>query len=384
MRKVRRLVFLFAGFEPHDAEEQRARFAYAAAKTGPLWSSSFEVGPLEPGLHGCRQFHVGGWGAGWESETEVIVCDWSDFLKGLEGRSPVLRFAEGLWAMAGFAANGTFFRYLRTGWRYGFFFLYPVFLIVAALLPLLLLSAGAGPGAAGALITAGLMWLFVRKLHLLVLLDNWSFARRLALERDAAVLGRADQFKAALVTRSEAFRAEAADGEVLIAAHSLGAYFGAMALGGALAELKPGGAAPAMLLAGSSLLKIALHPSAIRLRAAAAAIARSEVQWLDVQSLTDVLNFYRADPAAVLGLTAKRPPVLQFVRFRAMLTPETYHRIKRDWLRVHRQFVLAAERRTNYSFHMMLAGPFYFTEIMENRGLPQDFAVTAQIRGPEA
>ena len=38
MRNIRRLVFLFAGFEPHAAEEQRARFAYAAEKTGRLWN----------------------------------------------------------------------------------------------------------------------------------------------------------------------------------------------------------------------------------------------------------------------------------------------------------------------------------------------------------
>jgi hypothetical protein len=378
MRKVRRLVFLFAGFEPHAAEEQRARFAYAAAKTGPLWSSGFDVGPLTQGPKGCPQFHVSANGEGWEAQTDIVLCDWSDFLKGLESRNPVLRFAEGLWAMAGFVVNGTFFRYLRTSWRYGFFFLYPALLIIAAFLPLLFLSEGAAAGAAGALISAGLMWLFVRRLHLLVMLDNWTFARRLALERDADIPAKADQFKTALIEGIAAFGAEAAEGEVLIAAHSLGACFAVMALGGALPELK--GPAPGLLLAGSSLLKIALHPKAVRLRQSAAAIAGSEAQWLDVQSLTDVLNFHKADPASVLGLTAKRPPVLQFVRFRAMLTPQTYRRIKRDWLRVHRQFVLAAERRTAYSFHMMLAGPFCFAEIMENRGLPQDFVASAKIR----
>jgi hypothetical protein len=378
MRKVRRLVFLFAGFEPHAAEEQRARFAYAAAKTGPLWSSAFDIGPLMSGPNGCAQFHVSGNGEGWEAQTDVVLCDWSEFLKGLERRNPALRFAEGLWAMASFVFNGTFFRYLRTSWRYGFFFLYPVLLIIAALLPLLLLTAGAAAGAAGALLGAGLMWLFVRRLHLLVMLDNWTFARRLALERDADILAKAGQFKAVLTAGIAAFGAEADEGEVLIAAHSLGACFAVMALGGALPELRR--PAPGLLLAGSSLLKIALHPKAVRLRQSAAAIAGSQTQWLDVQSLTDVLNFHKADPASVLGLTAKRPPVLQSIRFRAMLTPQTYRRIKRDWLRVHRQFVLAAERRTAYSFHMMLAGPFRLAEIMENRGLPQDFVASAMIR----
>jgi hypothetical protein len=382
MRNIRRLVFLFAGYEPHDAEEQRKRFAYAAERTGLLWASEFSVGPLTPGPVGCPQFHVNGRGAGWNAETEIVICDWSQFLRKLEKRNPVVRFAEGFWAMAGFVTNGTLFRYLRAGWRYGFFFLFPVVLIIAALLPLLLLTAGAKPGTAGALISAGLIWLCVRRLHLLVMLDNWSFARRLALERDTNILNKEDQFKAALLGRINSFRAETAEGEVLIAAHSLGACFAVKALSGALPEINT--PAPGILLAGSSLLKIALHPRAARLREAAAAIAQSDAHWLDVQSLTDVLNFYRADPAAVLGLNAKRPPTLQFVRFRAMLTPQTYRRIKRDWLRVHRQFVLAAERRTNYSFHMMLAGPFRFAEIIENCGLPRHFVTQARFEGSES
>ena len=90
------------------------------------------------------------------------------------------------------------------------------------------------------------------------------------------------------------------------------------------------------------------------------------------------MNFYRTDLIAVLGLAAKRQPVLQFVRFRAMLTPETYRRIKFNWLRVHRQYVLAAERRTNYSFHMMLAGPCRFDEIMAHRGLPPGYVESAK------
>jgi hypothetical protein len=184
------------------------------------------------------------------------------------------------------------------------------------------------------------------------------------------------------VEEANAF-AKSGGGEVIVAAHSLGAWFAVMALGGALPRLTPGVAPPGLYLAGSSLLKIALHPSASRLRTATAVIAQSEVPWLDAQSLTDALNFYHTDPAAVLGLAAKRPPVLQFVRFRTLLTPQTYRRIKRDWLRVHRQFVLAAERRASYSWHMTLAGPFRFAEIIGSNGLPQAFVAEPKF-GDEA
>jgi hypothetical protein len=381
MKEIRRLVFLFAGFETHNSEAQRLRFDYAAQKTGLLWDSSFEVGALEPADGGCPEFRVAARGPGWEAQTDIVVCDWSGLIAEAEGENSGKRFLLGVWALTSFALNGTLFRYVRTSWRYGLFFLYPGLLIVTALAPLALAAKGGAAALAAVLLSAGLLWLFSSKLLLMTLLDNWRFARVAALERDAAIASKTAFFATAMRRRVQAFHAEDKGGEVLVAAHSLGAYFAVMSLGGALAEMKPHQPPPSLLMAGSSLLKIALHPKAVWLRAAVGDIARSDVPWLDVQSLTDVLNFYRADPAAALGVAAKRPPVLQYVRFRSMLTAETYRRIKRNWLRVHRQFVLAGERRTNYSFHMMLAGPFQFAEIIENAGLPRGFVETLEIRG---
>ena len=143
MREIRRLVFLFAGFEPHSAaEQQRARFAYAAEKTGALWDAAFDIGALRPGLSGCAEFHVTAQGAGWEAQTDFVVCDWSDLILAIERQNPVRRFFYGLAALAGFAANGTFLRYCRASWRYGVFFLIPFILILSALAPLALALLG--------------------------------------------------------------------------------------------------------------------------------------------------------------------------------------------------------------------------------------------------
>ena len=71
-----------------------------------------------------------------------------------------------------------------------------------------------------------------------------------------------------------------------------------------LAEALDGQAAPArygLMTVGSSLLKIALHPAAKRLRGAVATIVRAGGPWLDVQSLTDILNFYGSKPARASG-----------------------------------------------------------------------------------
>ena len=53
-----------------------------------------------------------------------------------------------------------------------------------------------------------------------------------------------------------------------------------------------------------------------------------------------------------------------------MLSPLTYGKHKRNLFRTHRQFVLAAETRYSYSFHLITAGPVPFGTILENNGLP--------------
>ncbi|MDI6835252.1 MAG: hypothetical protein QMD99_06010, partial [Rhizobiaceae bacterium] len=48
---------------------------------------------------------------------------------------------------------------------------------------------------------------------------------------------------------------------------------------------------------------------------------------------------------------------IAFVRIKHMLSAERYRRIKRDLLRVHRQYVLDSDRRASFDFSLMTAGP---------------------------
>jgi hypothetical protein len=124
-----------------------------------------------------------------------------------------------------------------------------------------------------------------------------------------------------------------------------------------------------LLTTGSSLLKVALHPAATKLRDAVAAIIANSLTWIDVQSLTDPINFYGSDPKKALGITAGKGPRIVRVRFRKQLGKSTYRSIKYNFFRVHRQFVYAAERRTGYSFHAILCGPQPLSEIAAHGGL---------------
>ena len=111
---------------------------------------------------------------------------------------------------------------------------------------------------------------------------------------------------------------------------------------------------------GSTSLKVALHPAARRARKRLEALARyPDLRWTEFQSLTDIINFYKCDPYARAGLTHQRSDQFprQFrVRFREMLERETYRRVKKNFFRVHYQFISANSRRYFYDFFMICCG----------------------------
>jgi hypothetical protein len=49
--------------------------------------------------------------------------------------------------------------------------------------------------------------------------------------------------------------------------------------------------------------------------------------------------------------------VVRVVRVSRMLEPAYYRRIKRDFFRLHRQFVSGNDRRAAYDYFMLLCGP---------------------------
>jgi hypothetical protein len=118
----------------------------------------------------------------------------------------------------------------------------------------------------------------------------------------------------------------------------------------------------AFLTIGSNIPAVALHPGAgwIRDRLARLALEPS-VDWIDYQSRTDVMSFFRFDPIAGHGIqvtSARRNPQVLAVRFRDIVKPENYSAFRWRFFRVHFQFVRANERPAAYGYFMIVCGPF--------------------------
>jgi hypothetical protein len=366
-----RLVLFFPGFEPLGAEKHRQRFERAAQKSAPLYDTEILCSQLTRSESGLPTFTTLAKGDGWQTKTDIVIFDWSSILEEFEARFIFMRFYLGLSALIDFMFNGTLFAYLKTSWRYGLFFFYPLILILAACL------AGWATGSlisyysnvyanlvCGLALTVALLWLAAQKAHLLLMMDDWAFAASISggFRTDSAPLPHRfrDSFER-LATGSQ-------HDEVLVFAHSLGAVFAVDALSAALTK-KPD-LEINFMTAGSSLMKIALNPRAKLLRDNIKTILKSKAKWVDWQALTDVISFYGSNPASSLGLTEGTAPKTIKIKFRHMLSLLTYEKHRRNLFRTHRQFVLAAETRYSYSFHLIAAGPVPFGTIVENNGLP--------------
>ncbi|UIJ71977.1 hypothetical protein [Aurantimonas sp. HBX-1] len=363
----KRLVFLFPGFEPLRADAQVERFQRAAKRSAAVWGAELALSTPRTDGSGSSPFSTFDAtlsGPGYRTDTEIVVCDWSDLIRAYAARPVLTRLVTGLVALGDFLVTGTVFRYLRTSWRYGFFYAFPLAMLLFALVPALFafswlawLVPGA-PGvlaglAAAALVAAALLHWVNRRLHLLVALDDWAMARDFCRGRNPLILARIERQAAEIRRRSAASDAE----EIVFAAHSLGASLAILAIDRAIRDGLPVHREH-VLTVGSSLLKTALHPAARDQRdAVRRLVVDRQLPWVDCQGLSDPINFYKSNPATSLGIADGRTPVVIRVRFKHLVRPETYRRIKRDFFRLHRQFVLAVEQRCAYSFHMLLLGP---------------------------
>jgi hypothetical protein len=159
-------------------------------------------------------------------------------------------------------------------------------------------------------------------------------------------------------TVREAFN-EPAD-EYLISSHSMGSSVAAHVIG-LLLEREPAlfdGKRVVFVTLGSAILQCALFRSAQILRSRVGLIADCpQIAWIDVHCLTDAIHFYRTKVVALCGHGGAKQAEILFIRFKTMLSDVHYKKIRRDFLRVHRQYVLGPDMKSTFDFTLMTAGP---------------------------
>lgn len=362
----RRRVYHIGGYDHAQPAVVHGRFVRETRRFERAWAAA--VVSSEP----TNSDDVSTWqvlttGPNWRVETEYCAIRWDDVVEATNRRPIWWRIPQGLLAFVDFIVAGALWGYLRASWRYAMFFLYP-FLILAIIVAFSLaggvaLARATDSSAIGALAAIGaFLLLFLaadRWVYLGLLFDDWIFARQYIRRGDPILEGRLRRVAADIV---EARRSGSVD-EILVVGHSLGAVLAidlidhAIELGLEEQDDRP---RLTFLSVGSSTLKIGLHRAARRFRAAVERVSACRaVFWADYQARSDVMNFYRADPLPLMGLAATGSPIIRSVSIRRMIDPARYPRIRKNWYRMHCQFVRGNDRRAPYDYFMFVCGPLF-------------------------
>ncbi len=366
---VKRRGFLcIGGYEPIDAEWWYRRFGRELKRFEATWNVQSVMSPPIISEDGSLAvWKIDTKGADWHVETEYRLLRWDDFVKADFARSGVERVPKGIGALFDFVFSGAALRYFRTSVRYGLFFLYPFVILggIAAFsvfLPRFFSLAGLPVPALAAFFLSvvcffGLLYAAGRVLLLDYMFDDWIFADEFVHRTRAGLDERLDRFAREIVACAR----DTSRDEVIVSAHSLGAALIMDVMDRALKldpELGKRGPVLWLMSTGSSLLKVALHPKADWLRAATDRVANAPgVNWMEYQAIVDVISFYKTDPVAEMGLKARGKPIVQQVRMRKMLKPETYKRFWGNFFRLHRQWSMGNELRYFYDYYQIICGP---------------------------
>lgn len=373
----RRAVFFIGGYE-HNTPR---RFFARMEKELPRFTSTWGVeARITPPVHDetirASTVTVRASDGGREVETDFHFLSLDDIVDADHSRPFVSRLGAYFVSVLDYVVSGTIGRFFAANWRFALYFLFPAVMLglffgVGMAAGMAWLGAGfaGGPVAAvavGVAVTFALGQFLGERYFVFHLMDLWNFSRQYARGRRTDMDVRLDTWRAVVADAARTGRYD----EILLVGHSTG---GALILDLA-SRVADGKHKFTVLTVGSTSLKIGLHPAAGEFRARVASMAGDRsVRWFEYQALTDVINFYKCDPYALMGLRHDREdafPAIRAVRFRNMLDSAFYARMKRNFFRVHYQFISANTKRYFYDFYMICFGAIALPDRFGGKVLP--------------
>lgn len=373
----RRHVIYLQGYDPRGLAQYYRMFRTELRKFAALHGVSAQPSrPVADDARAMASWTIETAGDGWQTTTRYDFLRCEELIKADLDRPTARTVAVATSYFLRLLVNGVIARFARAHWRFALFISYPYLML--ALEAALALAAGwlgaAGLAHVGVLrplaalggaalfvvVLALLLARFEKTTYVLYLMADWIFTFDFAHGRRPDWDARLDRFARTIV---EAVSASDAD-EFVVVGHSSGSFLGVEVLARAFAldpALGRHGPRLVFLTLGGNLPIVGFHRDAKPFRARLARLATEpSLTWIDFQSRKDVMNFYPFDPVSGHGLALDAPrcnPQIVSVRFRDVIAPEHYGAFRRDFFRVHFQFVMANERKAAYDYFELLCGP---------------------------
>ena len=253
--------------------------------------------------------------------------------------------------------SGTGFAFIKHAWRFSLYFFYPfIMLLIGTLVSLSVAAMIWNSGVSLAWLTAPVIFLaafsafvqmIAKKYFVLHLMDLWSFSRDFIYRSRTDIDEKLRSVAAAVAHAAHSKNYD----EIVLVGHSTG---GALILDVAYRASQNIGkeATPiSVLTVGSTALKIGLHPKAGWFREQIKSLnENAQVNWFEYQCRTDLINFFNTQPSKLMGVSDPTKPEVHNIRIKHMVSEKTYKRIKRNFFRVHYQFVFGNTKHYHYDF----------------------------------
>jgi pimeloyl-ACP methyl ester carboxylesterase len=372
----RRHVFYVGGDDPSGAEGYYHLFQRGLKRFLTVWSLQARLTDLTIESHDIAHWSIEAKGPNWKVTTRYEFLRLEHFIRATAAQPLMSQLYRAVrWTLDDLASGATL-RTFRASWPFALVLVYAQIMIV------IWLGLAVMSGWLAAVLASRLIgWSFLLVLAvapaigimvfaaLRLLVDRW-FVMRVATgwpNFRAYARGQAtgyDEPIDVLATRIVAVVQANEVDELLIVGHSAGGGIAPAAVVRAL-ELDPRlgqhGPRIVLLTLGSLLSAFALHPTAERLRETIRRLAvERSIVWIDCQAPGDILSFWDFDPVEGAGVrvgAARCNPLIWTVRLRGMLTKTVYQRLRRNYVRMHYQFIMANEKRARYDYFMLVCGP---------------------------
>jgi pimeloyl-ACP methyl ester carboxylesterase len=378
---IRRRVIYVSGYDPQGPQGYYALFGSQLKRACALWHTKFVLGPLAIESADIASWTITMGGPNWQVFTRYDFIRQENLINA-NCAEPIIRqiFRAVRW-MLNDLATGTTFRVFRANWQFGMHHL---------VLQLLLLTWIATSIAVGTLAwyvarhTVGVatpislatsvavffaVFVALRPLAnrwLVIRVNNhWPHLREFG-RGEASCFDRPIDIGAAHL--KELVHANDAD-EVVLIGHSGGAPLAQCMAARALEldrDLGLRGPRIIVLTIGSITPAVAFHPRALKMREIIRRLAiEPSIDWIECQSRKDALNFWGFDPVAGIGIQLgpeRCNPLVWQVRFRDMLSPQFYRKLRWKLFRLHFQFIMANHMRAPYDFFMLIGSPVPIVE----------------------
>jgi hypothetical protein len=374
-------VIYVEGYDPQGATGYYGLFRAAMRRFLRVWPVKAEIGELQIDSDAFAHWTIDLTGPNWDVATHYTFLRQVHIISANIAESMVWQVPRALGWVINSVLSGTMARMFRASWRFATHLVYfQVLLLIwvalgAAAGWLAALAAmhwagvpGLVAGAIGVLIAIAVFALLrpvFNRWHVTQIINHWPLLRRFARGEPSSFDRPIEDGARHLIAMAQANDAD----EIVVVGHSGGGVLAPTIVARALKldpDLGRHGPSVVLLTLGSIMPGVALHPTATRMRAAIGRLATEpSLLWVDCQSRKDVMNFFDFDPVAGVGIqlgSERCNPRVWLVRFRDIVSPELYQRLRRSLFRLHYQFIMSGDRRGPYDYVMLTCGPLPVSE----------------------